>query len=104
LGISLGAIEQSFKEDLTAGCDALKESLDRGSKIMLVSDDPVETSATATGATPGETVVVVTGATVVVVVRGDTVVVVGEPPIGDDPLLTVYVLKNSGPIGSKSLS
>jgi hypothetical protein len=49
LGISLGAIEQSFKEDFTAGYEALKESLDKGSKIMLVSDDPVETSGTATG-------------------------------------------------------
>jgi hypothetical protein len=68
LGISLGAIEQSFKEDSTAGRDALKESLDRGSKMMFRSDAPVETSGTATGATPGETVVVVTGAAIVVVV------------------------------------
>ena len=52
----------------------------------------------------GRTVVVVTGAIVVVVVPGDTVVVVGEPPIGNDPPLTVKVLKYSGPIGSKFLS
>ena len=40
---------QSFRDALTAGYEGLKESLDNGSNVMLVSDGPEEVSGAAIG-------------------------------------------------------